>query len=257
MLNISSDILNNWVLGLLLPMTRILGFVSIVPILGHRAIPKRVKIGLALMITLILMPILPNPPPYDIMSVQGIVVIMEQVVIGVAMGFVISIVFSGIELAGQLSGMTMGLGFASFFDPQSRGSTIVISQFFGVLALLVFISIDGHLMVISTLVDSFEIFPIGMQEQSINFKKVAAWGGQIFSIGLQLALPVICALLVTNLALGILTRTAPQLNLFGIGFPITIGVGFLVIFMALPYMATPLKNYIESGIAESVLILKK
>lgn len=249
MLNVSSELLQSWVLGLMIPLTRILGFISIAPIFGHRAVPKRVKLGLGIMLALIISPTLPEIPKTDLISLQGVFMMVEQIVIGLSIGFMVSIIFSGIEMAGQISGMTMGLGFASFFDPQSRGSTIVLGQFFGVLAMLVFLSIDGHLMMVSAMMDSFQSFPIGMKDQFIDGMKVARWGSQIFSIGLQLSLPVIATLLITNLALGVLTRTAPQLNLFGIGFPITMGAGFIVIALTLPSMAAPIQQYIEDGIA--------
>lgn len=248
MINISSDILQAWLIGLLMPLTRILGFISVAPLLSHRAIPKRIKLGLGLLLSLIVAPTLTALPAIDLLSLQGLLIIAQQMIIGIAMGFMMTVIFAAIDMAGQVCGMTMGLGFASFFDPQSQGTTVVISQFFGVLGLLVFLSLDGHLLMISALVESFQSFPISLTPSGINGMKIAQWGSKIFSIGLQLALPVIAALLITNIALGILTRTAPQLNLFGIGFPITIGIGFLVISLMLPSMALPLQQFIQEGI---------
>lgn len=142
----------------------------------------------------------------------------------------------------------MGLGFASFFDPASGGQSTSISQFFGMLAILVFLSINGHLLLISAMLESFHTLPISADGLThINGMTIAMWASNIFSAGLMMAMPVLAALLITNMALGILTRTAPQLNLFGIGFPITIGMGFLIIALSLPSMLKPMQHLINES----------
>lgn len=249
MISVGSDILQAWVAGLLLPLTRILGFIMIAPVFSHRGMPQLVKISMGLILALIIVPTIPAMPQVDLMSASGLLLIMQEMIIGIAMGFVVRIIFTAIDLAGQLCGMTMGLGFATFFDPQSQGNTAVISQFFGILALMVFLSLDGHLALISAVAESFHSMPIVVDPQhGVNSFKLVMWGGKIFSAGLQLALPVVAALLITNMALGVLTRSAPQLNLFGIGFPITIGIGFVVIALMLPSMAVPFQQFIEQSI---------
>lgn len=245
MISVSSDMLQAWVSGLLWPLTRILAVIAAAPLFSHRAMPNMVKLGFSLVLTLIIMPTMPVVPKVDIVSMAGLLILIQQVVIGAAIGFSMHVMFAAAELAGQLGSMTMGLGFASFFDPQTQGQSTSVSQFFGLLAMLVFLSMNGHLLLISAIGDSFTSLPISAQATTyINGMTMAAWGGKIFSAGLLMSLPVVAALLVTNMALGILTRTAPQLNLFGIGFPITIGLGFLIIALSLPGMLQPIQRLI-------------
>jgi len=254
MINISQDVLQSWVMGLILPLSRILSFLSIAPVFSHNSIPQSIKIAIGFCLTLVVMPTISILPDIDPLSLQGLLIVCQQIIIGVAIGMVMRIIFSGIEMAGQISGMTMGLGFASFFDPDSQGNTIAISQLYGILAMLVFLSIDGHLLLIAALVESFSTIPIAVNTIGLDGMKVSMLGGEVFNIGLQLSLPIIAALLITNIALGILTRSAPQLNIFGIGFPITIGIGLLTILLIMPDMAQPFQQLIEKGVSASSLI---
>ena len=159
------------------------------------------------------------------------------------------LVFAAVQMAGQLIGMSMGLGFASFFDPQSQGQSTAVSQFLMLLAMLVFLSLDGHLMMVSAIANSFVTMPISVNGLGINPMKMVMWGEMIFSSGLLLAMPVVAALLVTNMALGVLTRTAPQLNIFGIGFPITLSIGIIVLALSLQGMLNPIEQLIQTGIS--------
>jgi flagellar biosynthetic protein FliR len=247
MVSISSELLQTWIISLLWPLTRILGVIAASPIFSHGSIPNRVKLGFGIMLTLVIMPTLPPLPQFEIFSFQGLLILIQQLVIGVAIGFSMRMVFSAVELAGQLIGMSMGLGFASFFDPQTQGQSTAINQFLVLLAMLVFLSLDGHLMIVTALANSFITMPIAVDGAGINPMKIAMWGEMIFSAGLLLALPAVTALLITNMALGILTKAAPQLNLFGIGFPITLSIGFVVIALSLPAMLKPISNFIEQG----------
>lgn len=256
MISLNSALLQAWVIGLLWPLTRVLGVIAIAPILGHQSVPSRVKLGLGILITLVIMPALPPMPVFDILSIKGLFLLVQQLIIGLAIGFSMRLVFAAIEFAGYMIGMAMGLGFATFFDPQTRGQSTAISQFLLILGMLIFLSLDGHLLFITTLVQSFVTMPIGESGVSIDAMKIALWGETIFSAGLLLAMPVIAALLVTNMALGILTRTAPQLNLFGIGFPITISIGFIVLALSLPNMLNPIEHLIGLGAQRMLEIAK-
>ena len=230
------------------PLARILGLIAIAPPFGNNAVPVQIKIGLGVMLALIVGPTLP-PPHTDPVSLTGIMILAQQMVIGLAMGFMMRMVFAGIELAGEVSGLTMGLGFASFFDPQTQGRSSAISQLLVLTATLLFLTLNVHLALLETLVESFKTIPISTSLQSgFNFQKLVIWGEQIFSTGIRLSLPIVAALLITNVALGILTRAAPQLNLFGIGFPITIGVGFLMVGMVMPYLELPIETLFRQGI---------
>lgn len=247
MVSISSELLQTWIISLLWPLTRVLGVIAAAPIYNHTAIPNQVKLGFGIMLTLIIVPTLPPLPQFEIFSFQGLLILVQQLIIGLAIGFSMRLVFSAVEMAGQLIGMSMGLGFASFFDPQSQGQSTAVNQFLVLLAMLIFLSLDGHLLVVTAVANSFITMPIALGGAGINPMKIAMWGETIFSTGLLLAMPAVAALLITNMALGILTRTAPQLNLFGIGFPVTLSIGFVVLALSLPGMLKPIENFIEQG----------
>lgn len=256
MVTISSDILHAWISGLLWPLTRILGMIAITPLFNHRSMPTRYKVGMAVFITLAVMPSLPPMPQVDMLSFHGAGILVQQLLIGITIGFVIRIVFASVDLAGQLSAMSMGLGFATFYDPQSQGQSTSVSQLFTIIAMLFFLSINGHLIMIMSVTESFITMPIQAElSNSINFQQILHFGGNIFSTGLHIALPVIAALLITNLALGILSRTAPQLNLFGIGFPITISIGLIIIALSFPRLAVPLERLMSEGFSNITLLM--
>lgn len=247
MISFSSELLQTWIVSLLWPLTRILAVIAVAPIFGHSTIPNRVKLGLGIMLTLIIMPTLPPLPQFEIFSLKGLLILIQQMMIGVAIGFSMRLVFAAVDLAGQLIAMTMGLGFGTFFDPQSQGQTTALNQFLVLLTMLIFLGLDGHLMIVTAVANSFVSMPISVEGGGIDAMRIALWGETIFSVGLLLALPAVAALLITNMALGILTRTAPQLNLFGIGFPVTLSIGFVVLALALPGMLKPIENFIEQG----------
>lgn len=173
---------------------------------------------------------------------------IQQIIIGVAMGFTIRLIFTAVEMAGELAGLQMGLGFASFYDPVNAAHSAVITQWLGMIAALAFLAMDGHLYMLSALAESFRTLPIGSMIPAKGFYGVVSWGGSIFAYGLQISLPLLAALLTANIALGILTRAAPQLNLFAIGFPITLAVGFLVLVLSMPHFITLLDRLIHEGL---------
>lgn len=255
MISINSNELIALISSFIWPLTRILGLIAVAPPFGNNTVPVQIKIALCVMLALIIAPTLPPMNGADPISLSGIMVLAQQLVVGMAMGFIMRIVFASIELAGEVAGLTMGLGFATFFDPQTQGRSSAIAQFLVLTATLLFLTLNVHLSLIATLVESFKTIPISTSLTSgFDFHRLALWGEQIFSVGLRLSLPIVAALLITNVALGILTRAAPQLNLFGIGFPITIGVGFLMLGMILPYLRLPIENLFQMGI-ENIQLL--
>jgi len=256
MLTLNSDLIQAWVVTILIPLVRILGFVAIAPFFGNQAISMPIKVAMGILLAIMIAPAAPAMPTVDLLSLRGILIIAEQMIIGLAIGLMMQVIFSAIEMAGQISGMTMGFGFATNYDPQSAGTTIVISQLMGILALLVFLSMNGHLIMIAGLLESFYAFPVTAEPRMIDGMTIAIWGAKLFSIALQLSLPIVATLLITNLALGILTKSSPQLNIFGIGFPITLCVGFVVIMLMLPTMAAPYQYILEQGMAASKTMLK-
>jgi len=257
MISLTDAQLNAWLISFIWPLTRILGLIMVAPVFGHSSVPRRVKIGLGVFIALIIAPPLPPMPDVGLGSWHGLFILIQQLLIGMAIGFIMRIVFAAVEAAGEIVGLQMGLGFASFFDPQSAGQTIVISQFFNLLASLLFLAVNAHLLLLGILVESFKSLPISPQPLSTaGFYSVANYGSVVFSVGLQLALPLIAILLMTNLALGILTRSAPQLNIFAIGFPITLGVGLIALDITLPYFTPQFEHMFRNGFAATTAVIR-
>lgn len=236
-----------WISGLLWPLARILGLISTAPVFSQANVPLPVKLGLGVALTLVIAPVLPHMPTADPASPAGLMILAQQMMIGMALGFVMNLVFMAVDVAGTLTGLTMGLGFASFFDPQTQGQTNAINQLLTIMAMLIFFQINGHLAMISVLADSFASLPVGQSPDRSAYWHILQWSEILFSSGIQLSLPMVAALLATNIALGILTRAAPQLNLFGIGFPITISLGFVTLMLSLDYLNQPMQHVLNDG----------
>lgn len=248
MISVTSAQLEAWLAAFIFPLVRILALIASAPVIGNRQVPARIKVGLAMLITFLIAPTLNIPADIEASSGPGLFILLQQLLVGLAMGFAMRLVFTAIEMAGDIMGMQMGLGFASFYDPVNSANTQVIAQFLGIVTVLAFLSMNGHLYMLTALAESFRVFPIGTQVPSASaMHTLALWGGSIFSHALRLSLPMIAALLITNLALGILTRSAPQLNIFAIGFPITLVVGFSTLVLTLPYLTTLLETYVQAG----------
>lgn len=186
-------------------------------------------------------------------SAQAIPVLIQQILIGVAMGFSMRLVFAAFEMAGDLLGLQMGLAFAQFIDPARGTQTPLIGSFLGVLAMLTFLVIDGHLLVIAAVVQSFELIPISANLAVVNSQSIAMAGSIMFMLALQISLPVMAAVLISNIVLGILARAAPQLNVMSIGFSITIGVGLWILWVSLPYFIAGIDGAIGRLLSISVL----
>ena len=249
MLSLTTGEMNAWIAGFLWPLTRILGLVASAPLFGNAGVPMTIKAALGVLLAAVIAPTIPDIPAVDPSSWAGILILVKELLIGAAMGFAMRIVFAAIEYAGEIASMTMGLGFAMFFDPNSRGRSSAVGQFLALVATMAFLAVNAHLVLLAALAESFVTLPIASTPFSGNAPlEMARWGGRIFSAGLQLSLPIIAALLVTNVALGILTRAAPQLNIFGIGFPVTLGVGFLTLSLVMPYLGMPIVNLFNQGI---------
>lgn len=232
------------------PFVRILAFISAEPVLGNRTVPMRAKVLLALMLAIVIAPTLPPPPAVDPASAAGLLILAQQVIIGVAMGFAARIVVASAEMAGQLAGLQVGLGFAVFFDPQGSGQTPIVAQFYGLIAILTLLAMDGHHLLLTALAESFRSLPVSIQPISPpGLRVVVEWGGEIFRAGLMMSLPVVGSLLVANVALGVLTRAAPQLNIFAVGFPVTLALGFMMFYLSLPLVVPMIESLSQQGVA--------
>lgn len=248
MISVTSAQLNAWLAIFFWPFFRILALIVSSPVFGARGVPATVKIGLSLALTVMVAPVLPAMPDVPPASAAGLFILADQLMIGFAMGLAIRIVFSAVEMAGHIMGLQMGLGFATFFDPQNSAQIPIMGQFLGLVAILLFLAVNGHLMVISVLADSFRVLPVGLYPlASGGWKTVALWGGEIFRSGVLISIPVVAALLMTNIALAVLNRAAPQLNIFVVGFPLTLAIGFIVISLALGHFLPVFNSMLETG----------
>lgn len=253
MISLTTAEINAWIAAFFFPLARVLAVLASAPPFNNPALTVRVRLIAGLAITAAIAPALPPIPAIEPASGEGLLILAQEMLIGIAMGFAVRVVFGAVDLAGSMISLQMGLGFASSYDPLTAGQTGVIAEFLGLLALLVFLSINGHLMVIATLTHSFSVLPVGAAELAAgSWWKLAGSGAIIFSSGLLLALPILVSLLVTNLALAILSRAAPQLNLIAIGFPLTITLGFAALAFGLSYVSQPLQQLFEYGL-ESML----
>jgi len=251
MVPINGEQLEIWIASFLWPFIRILAMLATAPVFDNRTVQRRTRVGLAALIAIVMMPLLPAPPVLS--SAQAIPVLIQQILIGVAMGFSMRLVFAAFEMAGDLLGLQMGLAFAQFIDPARGTQTPLIGSFLGVLAMLTFLVIDGHLLVIAAVVQSFELIPISANLAVVNSQSIAMAGSIMFMLALQISLPVMAAVLISNIVLGILARAAPQLNVMSIGFSITIGVGLWILWVSLPYFIAGIDGAIGRLLSISVL----
>ncbi len=246
MISIGSAQIDAWIVAFIFPLARILAFIASAPLWSTAGIPRRTRLILGIAITVAIAPSLPTMPNVQPGSLSGLWIMLQQMLIGIGMGFSARIVFSAFDLAGEFISAQMGLGFATSYDPLSSGQTPVIAEFIGLIALLLFLSMNGHLLYVATLAQSFSAIPVSPTPLgAASWLNLAELGSKIFSAGLLLALPVVVALMITNVALAVLTRAAPQLNIFALGFPLTLLGGFIGIAISMNYLATPLQAIFE------------
>jgi len=243
-----------WVSPLIWPFLRVLAMFTALPVLGTRTVPLRVRIALAFFIALAAQPMLPPLPP-EVASVAldapaAALLVAQQVVVGLALGFAVRIVFTAAEFAGEIVGLQMGLNFAGFFDPVTASQTTATSRFFGTAVAWLFVVINGHLIVIAAVVASFAAFPIAPEPLAfVRQAQPQVWGAEVFRLGLWIALPIVAMLLFVNLVLGLISRVAAQMNVFAVGFPVTVGVGLLGMLLTLPMMQVPFTMALEAMLA--------
>ncbi len=234
MLEITDAQIASWVTHYLWPLFRILGFFAIVPVFGAQTVSMRVRLFLAMAVTIAIAPVLPDMPDFEGVSLENFITIGQQTLIGVALGFMVLVLFQIFIIAGQAVAMQMGLGFAAMVDPANGVNITILSQWYLTLVTLIFIALDGHLIVFEVLINSFYTMPVGYNGLSPgSLQNIFTMGSWMFASGFVISLPAITALLITNLAFGIMTRSAPQLNIFALGFPITMLMGMFVIWVTL------------------------
>ena len=251
MISFSEAQLLAWISPILWPFIRTLALFAGMPVFSQRQVPARVRIGLALFISVAAQPSLPTMPVIPLDSLPQLrMVTGQQLLIGLSMGFAVRVVFAALEFAGELIGLQMGLNFAGFFDPSTGSQGTSTSRFLGSMVAFLFVAINGHLMLINSLVESFQAFPVG--EEPFRFLRIAqpqVWGAEIFRMGLWIALPLVTMLMFVNLVLGIISRVAPQLNVFSVGFPLTVSIGLVGLVATLPLMHQPFMIALERMLA--------
>ncbi|MCG7953682.1 MAG: flagellar biosynthetic protein FliR [Candidatus Thiodiazotropha endolucinida] len=226
---------NTWLAAYLWPMVRISAMLVAIPLFSSRQIPARFRLFMMILITLLVAPMLPPQPQADVLSHTGFIILLQQILIGVMMGFILQMVFGALVFGGQVIAYSMGLGFASMVDPANGVQVPVVAQFYLILATLLFLIFNGHLLSIELIADSFDTMPVAMDGLSRNgLLEVVAWGSRLFTGGLLIALPIVGAMLMVNMGMGVVMRATPQLNIFSIGFPITMLLGFALIWVTLP-----------------------
>ena len=205
------------------------------PVFSARALPTPVRVLLAASVSLLVVPFLPQVVPFEPLSLVGLIRMAQELLLGAMMGFAIAMAFSVLAQAGENVALGMGLGFASINDPNNGLSVPIVSQFYGIVGTLLFLVLGGHGLVIEALQASFQRLPVGFDGlEPKAYEQLVWWGAEMYGFAVLLALPAVASLLLVNLAFGVITRTAPQLNLFAIGFPIMILVGLGVIVLTLP-----------------------
>ena len=230
------------------PFVRISAMLMIAPVYGASSFPVRIRVVVAVLVTAALYPVLEPVKDVDPVSFQGIAILAQQVVIGAAMGFFIQMAFQLLVIAGEAIAMTMGLGFARMMDPQNGVQVPVVAQYFIIVATLLFLSMNGHLLLLQMIIKSFEILPvsdIGMSREGLW--QVVSWGSQMFIGAILVAIPAVTALLMVNIAMGVITRAAPQLNIFAVGFPLMLMLGFVLLLLTLPSMLPQFSNQVMNA----------
>ncbi len=248
MLFTSADIAT-WIGTLFWPFTRIAAMLAIAPVFGARMVPVRVRLVIALLLTWLVIPLLPPVPALDPLSAAGVLVTVQQLVIGLAIGFSLQLVFATLIIAGQTIAMGMGLGFAQMVDPQNGINVPVIGQYYVVIATLLFLAMNGHLALIHILVDSFQTLPVGVEALTReDLHAIAYWGARMFADAVMVALPAVASILLVNLGFGVVSRSAPQLNIFGVGFPVTLTLGFVILIFAISSLLPQMQHLMDGAL---------
>ncbi|MEN8177560.1 MAG: flagellar biosynthetic protein FliR [Pseudomonadota bacterium] len=249
--------LSAWLAAYLWPFVRISSMLLATPVFNSRQLPAQIRLFLTLTITWVIAPSLPAQPSIDILSHEGFVIMLQQVLIGVIMGFILQMVFGALVFGGQVVAYSMGLGFASMVDPQNGVQVPVLAQYYLIIATLLFLTFNGHLLMIELVADSFHSLPVALDGITRNsLHELVAWGSRLFAGGLLIALPIMGAMLLVNMGMGVVMRAAPQLNIFSVGFPITMLMGFTLMWVTLPNVMNVFNNLLAEAFQLIMQILR-
>lgn len=248
--------LQQWLADFFWPFVRIGAALMAAPIFSVRQVPARYRVLLAVLITLLVQPLIPPAPVVDVFGAEGILIAVSQVGIGAMMGFVVQLAFNALIFGGQVMAYSMGLGFAHMMDPTNGVQVPVVSQYWLILAMLAFLLANGHLLLLGSVAQSFHILPVAVDGLTrAGLWGLVEWSSRLFAAGLLMALPVVMALLLINIGMGVVSRAAPQLNIFAIGFPITLLMGFVVIWVTMPQVMAGFDNLVGEALHIGVDLL--
>ena len=246
MISLTEAQLMAWLTPVLWPFLRVLALFSSMPVLGQRNVPIRVRIALSFFIAIGVAGTATAGPDVPLDSPAAILLVIQQLLIGLSLGFAVRIIFTAIEFAGEIIGLQMGLNFAGFFDPATAQQATATSSFFSTMVAFLFIAMNGHLLVIEAVVQSLVAFPVSPEPFAfLHAVRPETWGAEIFRLGLWIALPLIAMLLFVNMMLGVIARVAPQISIFSVGFPITMSVGLIGVMFTLPLLQGPFTAALE------------
>ncbi len=246
-----------WINAVLWPFVRIGALLLAAPLFGARTVPVRARVLLALTLALIVAPGVDVPADTQPLSAAGALLLVREVVIGASMGFLLQLVFGAMAMAGEIVALSMGLAFASMVDPERGVSVPLVGQYFVIFATLLFLTFDGHLALLTLLVESFQLLPPAATGLPAGgFWQLVGWGSAMFEAAVFVALPASAALLVASVSMGLIARSAPQLNIFAVGFPMTLVLGMVTLLLVMPSLPLQLEQVLDSAFTLSRSMLE-
>lgn len=249
--------ISTWLASVWLPFLRIAGAIMAAPLFGSSYVPVRARMAVSLLTALVVAPVLPPAPAINALGVEAVLFAANEIILGICLGFLVQMVFEAVVFAGQTISMGMGLGFAMMVDPQRGTSVPILSQFFLIMTLLLFMAMDGHLAFLHLVATSFSVWPVGLLAFGPDtIGLLIEWSADIFSSAIRVALPAVIALLVVQIGVGVISRAAPTLNLFAVGFPIAILVGFLVLQQMMPLFLPMFESLVEPAFETARVLLE-
>lgn len=259
MISLSSLQVEQWIGAFFWPFLRVLALLGTAPMFSASQVPVQLRVGLAVLVALALAPALPTMPPVRLDSALGWTLVVQQLLVGGVIGLAMSLILSSVQLAGSIVGLQMGLGFSTLFDPLQGVEVTSLASFLNLLALLLFLAMNGHLLLLAVLARSFTLLPVGAAAGigAAGWHALALEGGALFGLALAMAAPALGVLLIANLGLATLSKLAPQLNLFAIGFPLFFGLGFVALYLLMPVMQTVVHHLVEYGVNLAGALLRQ
>ena len=237
---------------------RIGGILFAAPIFGNRNVPHLTRVGLILIVSLILTSTVRIVQPGSTLEILPLgIALISELLIGIVIGFTVNLIFSSVQLSGQLVGFQMGFAIVNVMDPLSSNQISIIAQFQNILAILIFLAIDAHHWFLRAAAESFELIPpIGFYFSNELFSEIIRISGNMFIISVKIGAPLMAVLLFTSMSLGVIARTVPQMNVFIAGFPVKIAIGLLFLGFSLPLFAQLLKGLFD-GLGNEIYLLMR